>query len=279
MNDYNRQGRPASRRMSFELPEGAVNLYLRWALKLKPRPGIKNLGVTFLAGNRIQVTSEIDFDEVRTADQAVASDKLLKTMTGIRAVAAELVFSWKDCNLAIEVVPLSSSRPLPPSQLQKLLHAVAKMQPEQIDTEVPIPAPYGLFLSTRPKLLVGTTAAPTGKRCLSKTSPRYDGHLDRAGCSRLQGWAWDSTIPTEPVEVGVFVQGNAKPIHTVPASLPRADLSAAGIGDGMHAFDFATPAGLLDGKPHFLSLRIVETGFELKNSPLRLVCPPESPHP
>jgi hypothetical protein len=52
----------------------------------------------------------------------------------------------------------------------------------------------------------------------------------------------------ERIWVSVFV--DAKPVGLVAADLERADLLAAGLGDGAHGFSVELPAELRDGREH-----------------------------
>ncbi len=61
------------------------------------------------------------------------------------------------------------------------------------------------------------------------------GHIDQAG-PVLCGWAQDVTTPEVPVELELLFGGRI--VHRFLANKFRADLRAAGLGSGCHAFEF-----------------------------------------
>ena len=89
-------------------------------------------------------------------------------------------------------------------------------------------------LNTTPKTL----------SCISPgvPTPQYEGYHDEASCSAINGWAWDANQPTAAVSVDIYSDGVL--VATVPANQFRADLLAAGKGNGVHAFSLATPGAL-----------------------------------
>jgi len=90
-----------------------------------------------------------------------------------------------------------------------------------------------------------------------------EGHLDRVDADIIAGWAMDSIKPASPVTIELY-DGEAL-LTSVPARQFRQDLLDARKGDGYHAFDVPTPAGLKDGKAHTVHAKCA--GVELRNSP------------
>lgn len=68
------------------------------------------------------------------------------------------------------------------------------------------------------------------------------GNLDEAGPQRLHGWAQDISAPETPVVLTVSADG--KPLALVIANEFRADLRAAQLGSGCHAFSAPLPPGV-----------------------------------
>jgi glycosyltransferase involved in cell wall biosynthesis len=66
------------------------------------------------------------------------------------------------------------------------------------------------------------------------------GYVDEYRDGRIHGWAWRPSMPLEMVAVEILVDGVI--VAETVACLYRADLEAAGIGDGSHAF--AVPVDL-----------------------------------
>jgi hypothetical protein len=72
--------------------------------------------------------------------------------------------------------------------------------------------------------------------------------------------------------VNVDIYDGAAKIGTVTANQFRADILAAGIGDGYHAFSFAVPSSFNNGVTHTLSVKYAGTSTNLGFSPLPLIC-------
>ena len=70
------------------------------------------------------------------------------------------------------------------------------------------------------------------------------GSLDRVGCERIEGWAWDPQQPETPIEVEIY-DGEIL-LGTVTADRLRQDLVRSKKGDGKHGFVFKTPASVKD---------------------------------
>src|SRR5215472_13095165 len=57
---FDQDGRNPANKVSFELPEKAVNDYLVYALHEHPRPRISAITVTLLPGNQVSLSVEVD---------------------------------------------------------------------------------------------------------------------------------------------------------------------------------------------------------------------------
>jgi len=77
------------------------------------------------------------------------------------------------------------------------------------------------------------------------------GHLDVAGRTWVSGWAFGAG--GEPQALAILVNGAV--VGRVVADRYRADLKAAGIGDGRHGFSFALPGGLSPDIVHRIEVR------------------------
>lgn len=67
------------------------------------------------------------------------------------------------------------------------------------------------------------------------------GHVDRWSDSEISGWFWDPQAPAKHIDFRLVSKGTE--ICRGRADMPRADLKAAGIGEGAHAFRLRTPVG------------------------------------
>jgi hypothetical protein len=65
---------------------------------------------------------------------------------------------------------------------------------------------------------------------------RYEGVLEQISGTLITGWAWHSWMPEERVDV--LIRNSQNVIGRVTADRRRADLLAAGMGDGRYGFEF-----------------------------------------
>jgi hypothetical protein len=110
---------------------------------------------------------------------------------------------------------------------------------------------------------------------VSTVSPMAAGSLDRAGCDRIEGWAWDPQQPETPIAVDLY-DGDTL-LATMMADRLRRDLVRSKKGDGVHGFVFNTPDSLQDGMSHQIHAKIAGPGIELNKSPQALACPEPQP--
>lgn len=95
------------------------------------------------------------------------------------------------------------------------------------------------------------------------------GHFDGLQGAVVAGWAQDPSRPEKRLTIELF-EGR-KLLARQDASLFRADLKEAGIGDGAHAFEISLPQALFDGEAHRLSVlaegkhRLTSTDFEFRS--------------
>ena len=108
---------------------------------------------------------------------------------------------------------------------------------------------------------------PDLRRAIDGLGLGLEGYADGITCQSIWGWAWDSTQPTTRLNVSVF--DNGAHYTTVAANQYRADLAAAGKGDGIHAFGVGLP--YLQGR-HTLSVRYAGTTRNLSFSPRTIYC-------
>jgi len=121
------------------------------------------------------------------------------------------------------------------------------------------------------------TALPNSPRSITCSSANYQGSLDAATCSSIDGWAWDSTQPNGTVNVDVL--DGATVLATVPANVFRQDLQNAGIGNGYHGFHLNPPSSVIDGKGHSISARVTGSTYTLPGTPKSITCTPPSTTP
>jgi hypothetical protein len=98
----------------------------------------------------------------------------------------------------------------------------------------------------------------------------FQGVFESASCTEIRGWAWDPMFATSPISVDILADG--KLVATIPADQFRADLQAAGRGDGRHGFVWPLASSLRDGKKHRISVRFAETVDGLSGKARNLTC-------
>jgi len=81
---------------------------------------------------------------------------------------------------------------------------------------------------------------------------RQRGNVDLVTSRLIAGWAF-SGADVEPVPLAILVNGAV--VGQIVADRYRADLEAAGIGDGRHAFSFMLPRGLAPDVDHRIEVR------------------------
>src|ERR1041385_8123777 len=86
LGKFDQDGRPAGRKVGFEIPERALNEYLAYTLRNRPRPGISSMTVTLMPKNQISSDVEIDFDAVQKWSPGIFPEALRGFLTGKRTV-------------------------------------------------------------------------------------------------------------------------------------------------------------------------------------------------
>jgi hypothetical protein len=74
-------------------------------------------------------------------------------------------------------------------------------------------------------------------------SGNASGYLDVVNSTTIAGWAWNSSIPNNPIEVHVYIKntstGQQWGYNSIYANQYRQDLVNAGIGNGYHGYAFS----------------------------------------
>ncbi|GAB3800204.1 hypothetical protein GCM10028819_25060 [Spirosoma humi] len=110
----------------------------------------------------------------------------------------------------------------------------------------------------------------------------YEGYVDGKGCSTLNGWIYNSSAANDALVLEVVAGGRV--ISTQAASQFRADLVAAGKGNGYHGYNFATPDALKTGSDISVMVRVQNSSYVLNGGAFTLNCagnavPPTTPDP
>src|SRR5208283_3710708 len=111
---------------------------------------------------------------------------------------------------------------------------------------------------------VGTSSAIMERALSSFASTSYKGYLNGASCTGIYGWAWEPGNPGSTVSVDIY--DSSTKLTTVAANVYGADLAAAGIGNGYHAFSYVP--NFTDGKTHTINIYYSGTTTALNGSPM-----------
>jgi peptidoglycan/xylan/chitin deacetylase (PgdA/CDA1 family) len=101
-----------------------------------------------------------------------------------------------------------------------------------------------------------------------------EGWHDRTDDDVIAGWAFDARAPERVVAVDLYDGDDC--FARVDAGSFRADLLAAGKGDGRHAFELPLPERLRDGNAHRIAVRIAGTDVSLGGTPQELRSEPRN---
>ena len=113
--------------------------------------------------------------------------------------------------------------------------------------------------------------SPKSINCSGNPPTAFEGFHDATDCNAIAGWAWDSNRPNTVISVDIYSDNVL--FTTIPADQFRQDLLDAGKGNGVHAFNLATPMSLKDGQTHTISIGIHDTDIALFHTFQMLHCP------
>lgn len=157
---FDQEGRNPAQKVSFELPEKAVNDYLVYALREHPRPGISAVTVNLLPRNEVSLNVELDFDAVSKAELQTVPDILRPLLTGKRTFKLSSGFDSGNGTIRFHVRDANGPGGIavPQKILTEVLRAIGSHQPESYDPDKPNPLPFGVQrVWTEKQLICGET--------------------------------------------------------------------------------------------------------------------------
>jgi len=160
LGKFDQEGRTAGRKVGFEIPERALNEYLAYTLRNRPRPGITSMTVTLLPKNHISSDIEINFDAVQKWNPGIFPEAVRGFLTGKRTVHTDLKFEVKNGAVSFDLKDVTGpdGKAIVNKVMTAVLQALGSQQPESYDTSKPIPLPFGLKrIWTDKQLLCGET--------------------------------------------------------------------------------------------------------------------------
>jgi hypothetical protein len=143
---FDRDGRVAAQKIGFEIPERAVNEYLAYSLRNKPRPGISAITVSLLPKNDISAMIEIDFNSVTEWNPEILPEPLRPLLSGKRTIQLNAHFESKNgtFTFSLKDVHGPDGKLLVNKIMTDLIQSIGSRQPESYDAAKPLPLPFGL---------------------------------------------------------------------------------------------------------------------------------------
>ena len=143
---FDQNGRDPAQKLGFEIPERAVNEYLAYSLRNRPRPGISSITVTLLPNNELSGVIEIDFKAVTGWNPEILPENLRPLLQGKMALRVNARFESRNGSLTfvLKDVQGPDGKAIPTKVMTDLLQAIGSRQPESYDMAKPIPLPFGL---------------------------------------------------------------------------------------------------------------------------------------
>ena len=160
LDRFDREGHPAGRKLGFEIPEKALNDYIVYALRVRPRPGISAITVSLLPNNQISSDVEIDFDAVKKWNSSIIPEAFSGLFTGKRTVHADLTFESQDGSVKVDLKDAKGpdGKAIVNKMMSAMFQALGSRQPESLDPAKPITLPFGLKrIWTGKQLICGET--------------------------------------------------------------------------------------------------------------------------
>jgi hypothetical protein len=154
---FDRDGRVSAQKIGFEVPERAINEYLAYSLRNRPRPGIGAIRVTLLPKNDISATIEIDFNAIKQWVPELLPEPLRPLLSGKQALQVNAHFESKGgtFTFTLKDVHGPDGKPLANKIMTDLLQSLGSHQPESYDAAKPISLPFGLKRVWTEKQAVG----------------------------------------------------------------------------------------------------------------------------
>jgi hypothetical protein len=143
---FDQNGRDPSQKLGFEIPERAVNEYLAYVLRTKPRPGISAVTVTLLPNNEVSGVVEIDFNTVNLWNPELLPEALRPLLSGKQTIKVNAHIESRNGTFTVTFKDVHGpdGKLLSNKPMTDLLQTIGSRQPESYDTAKPLPLPFGL---------------------------------------------------------------------------------------------------------------------------------------
>ena len=131
--------------VTFRFSDSEINEYLRYSLRLTPRPGLQSVTVKAFPQNYISTYTVVDFDAVERWHPGTIPVLLKPVLNGKKSIWVDYRIQAQDykVSFSVEKAYYQNIR-LPAFFVNKMIQIVAARQPEKYDTSKPMPIPFGL---------------------------------------------------------------------------------------------------------------------------------------
>jgi hypothetical protein len=131
--------------VTFQFSDSEIDDYMRYSLRVTPRPGLESVTVKVFAQNYISTYTVVDFDAVERWRPGTIPVILKPVLNGKKSIWVDYRIQAQNYQLtfSVEKAYYQSIR-LPAFFVNKMIQIVAARQPEKYDTSKPMPIPFGL---------------------------------------------------------------------------------------------------------------------------------------
>jgi len=129
----------------FLFSEPEINEYLRYSLRITPRPGLDSMTVKVFAKDYVSTLTRVDFDALERWRPGIIPAALRPVLKGKKAISIDFRIHAENSMVTFSVEKARYENvPLPAIFVEKMIQVVAARQPEKYDTSKPVPMPFGL---------------------------------------------------------------------------------------------------------------------------------------
>lgn len=131
--------------VSFRFSDAEIDEYMRYSLRVTPRPGLQSVSVKIFPQNYVSTYTVVDFDAVERWHPGTIPTLLRPVLSGKKSIWVDYRINAQNFQMtfSVEKAYYQDIR-LPAFFVNKMIQIVAARQPEKYDTSKPIPIPFGL---------------------------------------------------------------------------------------------------------------------------------------
>jgi hypothetical protein len=135
----------AHQNVAFRFSDSEINDYMRYSLRVTPRPGLQSVTVKIFPQNYISTYTVVDFDAVERWHPGTIPTLLKPILNGKKSIWVDYRIDANNYKItfSVEKAYYQDIR-LPAFFVNKMIQIVAARQPEKYDTSKPMPIPFGL---------------------------------------------------------------------------------------------------------------------------------------